>query len=197
MTSNTLVLRFRDAKVFGANVSGPKSIREGVVSLILESSLMCSSENPEDEIQCISVPSPSHGGIQQSLDVSVTMYDVRNTQGLFMYSSEPSVRAKYNLDDVYIDMSGGSNRSIIIPKTTSFSLDSVYTRFSNFGHIEKVWFTDETSITIDFLDARAPMRIRTFIENPPQNNDNNNIQLSEPVSFPSNDQLSGILTGIY
>jgi hypothetical protein len=187
MTTNTIILTIRDPSIFSSGL-GFQSVKEGIIGFILDSPLLCSSDEPEDEIQCISIPPNT---TQRPLRVSVTMFDIRNAQSLLNYCHSPVVKAEYGLEDAVCDHNGGSNRSIIIPRTPSFSIDSVLSRFSSFGQIEKIWFTDDASITIDFLDSRAPMRVRQFIESP-QTTDQ-----PASISFPTNDQLSGILTGIY
>lgn len=186
MTSNTVILKFRDPSVFSSAL-GAQTVKEGIIALILDAKLLCSSDanDPEKEIQCIRIPSNLN---QSPLRVSVTMYDVRNAQTILNHCTSPVVRAEYAIEEVILDASG-SNRSVVIPRSSSFSLDSLFLRFSAFGEIEKIWFTDESSLTIDFLDARAPMRVREFIDNIPA--------IHEPNSFPNNDQLNGILTGIY
>ena len=190
MTTNTLILRLRDPKLFGATL-GPQAFKEGLTAFILDVPLLCASEEPEMEIQCISFSMD----LRPLLEVSITMFDIRNTRSLYAHFSASTVKTQLAIEEVNIDLHGGSNRSIIVPRPPSFSLDSLYSRFSTFGQIEKVWFTEESSLTIDFLDARAPMRVRSFIEKPQTGTTNS--EQHESISFPTHEQLNGILTGLY
>ena len=84
--------------------------------------------------------------------VRITFFDVR-TACKFREWLEQDSRFS-----VVLDFRGGSNRSVVVPHGTS-TLDTIVDKFSQFGEIEKLWFNPDGSHTIDYFDARAPLKI--------------------------------------
>jgi hypothetical protein len=83
--------------------------------------------------------------------VRVTFYDARNAAKL-VHMLERDERVS-----VVLDFKSGTNRSVVIPEAPS--VDLLIRKFLAFGDVEKVWFNSDGSYTIDFFDARAPLRV--------------------------------------
>ena len=105
----------------------------------------------ESEIQAINMDQ-----YEASRLVRVTFFDVR-LACKFRDWLEQDPRFS-----VVLDFRGGSNRSVVVPDGSG-GLETVIDKFSKFGEIEKVWFNPDGSYTLDFFDARAPLKIAQHI----------------------------------
>ena len=83
--------------------------------------------------------------------VGVTFYDARKA-ALFVRMLEQDTRVS-----VVLDFKNGTNRSVVVPETPS--VDLLIRKMSVYGDIEKIWLNSDGSFTVDFFDARAPLRI--------------------------------------
>jgi hypothetical protein len=101
---------------------------------------------PESEIQAIDMEKFACSRL-----VGVTFYDARKAALLArMIDQDSSVSA-------VLDFKGGTNRSVVVPETPS--VDLLIRKMSAYGEIEKIWLNEDGSCTLDFFDARAPLRI--------------------------------------
>jgi hypothetical protein len=101
---------------------------------------------PESDIQAIDM-----GQFACSRLVRVTFYDARKA-ARFVQMLDQDTRVS-----AVLDFKNGSNRSVVVPETPS--VDLLIKKFSTFGEIEKIWLNQDGSYTVDFFDARAPLRI--------------------------------------
>ena len=127
----------------------------------------------ESEIQAINFEQ-----YELSRLVRVTFYDCRNALKCFQYLQR---------DDrfsVVLDLRGGSNRSVVIPKLANVSLDTLVAKFSQYGEVEKIWFMDkECTLVVDYFDARSPLKILNHLE--------------DHAAALQHSDLRGILSSIY
>lgn len=105
-------------------------------------------DRSDGEIQSVSMDQHESAGL-----IKVTFFDAR-----LAYKCQQWLQQDPRFN-VVLDFKGGSNRSVVIPFTNSLSIDKVVDRFSVFGDIEKIWLNPDKSLTIDFYDARAVLRV--------------------------------------
>ena len=106
----------------------------------------------ENEIQCIDFEQ-----FDSSRLIRVTFFDARNA-----IKCQEWLRNDNRFSTV-LDFRGGSNRSVVIPRIPGVSIDLIIEKFAKFGDVEKMWFNND-SLTLDYYDSRAPLRIVEYLE---------------------------------
>jgi len=124
--------------------SSPEEIRQYLLALC---QLVVGEK--DNEIQSISLDQYASARL-----VKITFFDARTAFKCQQWLSQ--TESRFN---AVLDFKGGSNRSVVVPYTESLSIDTVVLNFSKFGDIEKIWLNPDKSLTIDFYDARAVLRV--------------------------------------